>query len=85
MLTRRPLGSNAGRKLLVAVGLFGVGTIVFGVSHSYTLSLAAFAVCGFVDMVSVNIRKTTVALVTPNELRGRVKYTIVGGSVVHAG
>ena len=46
--------------------------VVFGLSRSLVLSLAALAVSGFVDMISVNIRSTTVALVTPNELRGRV-------------
>jgi hypothetical protein len=46
--------------------------IVFGLSRWLPLSLAALAVSGFVDMISVNIRSTTVALVTPNELRGRV-------------
>jgi hypothetical protein len=46
--------------------------IVFGLSKWFPLSLAALAVGGFVDMISVNIRSTTAALVTPNELRGRV-------------
>ena len=58
--------------LLVVVALFGVCMVVFGLSKWLPLSLAALAVAGFVDMVSVNIRSTTVALVTPNELRGRV-------------
>jgi MFS family permease len=72
MLTRRPLGGRVGRTLMIAVALFGVGTIVFGFSHSFVLSVAALAVSGFVDMISMNIRSTTVALATPNELRGRV-------------
>jgi MFS family permease len=72
MLTRRPLRNAAGPTLLVVVGLFGVCMIVFGLSKWLPLSLAALAVAGFVDMISVNIRSTTVALVTPNELRGRV-------------
>ena len=46
--------------------------VVFGVSRWLPVSLVALAVGGFVDMISVNIRSTTVALVTPNELRGRV-------------
>ena len=46
--------------------------IVFGLSRWLPLSLAALAVSGFVDMISVNIRSTTVAMVTPDELRGRV-------------
>jgi hypothetical protein len=46
--------------------------IVFGLSHSFPLSLGALAVSGFVDMVSMNIRATTAALATPDRLRGRV-------------
>jgi hypothetical protein len=72
MLARRPLRGSVGRTLLIVVALFGAGTIVFGVSHSVVLTFAALAVCGFVDMISMNIRATTVALATPNELRGRV-------------
>ena len=72
MLTRRPLRFPAGPTLLVVVALFGVCMIVFGLSRWLPLSLAALALAGFVDMVSVNIRSTTIALVTPNELRGRV-------------
>jgi hypothetical protein len=72
ILVRRPLQRRAGPALLLVVGIFGVSMVVFGSSHWFPLSLAALAVGGFVDMVSVTIRKTTVALVTPNELRGRV-------------
>jgi MFS family permease len=72
LLTRRPLGGRAGRTLLVAVGVFGASMVVFGLSRSFLLSLAALAVSGFVDMFSMNIRSTTVALATPDRLRGRV-------------
>ena len=72
LLTRRPLRLPAGPTLLVVVAAFGVSMVVFGLSRSFPLSLAALAVSGFVDMYSMNIRSTTVALVTPNELRGRV-------------
>jgi MFS family permease len=72
MLTRRPLRGRVGRSLMIAVCLFGVGTIVFGFSHSFVLSVAALALSGFVDMISMNVRSTTVALATPNDLRGRV-------------
>ena len=64
--------ANAGTTLLVVVALFGVSMIVFGLSRWLPLSLAALAVSGFVDMISMNIRSTTVAMVTPDELRGRV-------------
>jgi MFS family permease len=72
LLARRPLRRPAGPTLLVVVALFGASMVVFGLSKWFPLSLAALALSGFVDMISVNIRSTTAALVTPNELRGRV-------------
>jgi MFS family permease len=71
-LARKPLGSHAGRTLLLVVGAFGASMIVFGLSRWFWLSALALAVSGFVDMISMNIRATAVALATPNELRGRV-------------
>jgi len=72
MISRRPLRRPAGPTLLVVVGVFGAATIVFGLSRSLPLSLAALAVTGFADMISMNIRATTVAIVTPLALQGRV-------------
>jgi MFS family permease len=72
ILAHRPTTNRAGPTLLCVVALFGASTIVFGLSHSLVLSLAALAVTGFADMVSVNIRSTAVALATPDALRGRV-------------
>jgi len=72
ILTRRPLRRAAGPTLIAVVVLFGAANIVWGLSTWLPLTLVALAVAGFVDMISVNIRSTTVALVTPNELRGRV-------------
>jgi len=72
MLARRPLRRPAGPTLLLVVGIFGAATIVFGLSRWLPLSLAALAVTGFVDMISMNIRATTVAVMTPLELQGRV-------------
>jgi MFS family permease len=71
-LARKPLGAHAGRTLLLVVGAFGASMIVFGLSRWFWLSALALAVSGFVDMISMNIRATAVALATPNELRGRV-------------
>ncbi|HST15032.1 MAG TPA: MFS transporter [Gaiellaceae bacterium] len=71
-LARRPLGGRAGRTLLLVVGTFGASMIVFGLSRWFWLSALALAVSGFADMYSMNIRSTTVALATPNSLRGRV-------------
>ncbi|MGD0273992.1 MAG: MFS transporter [Gaiellaceae bacterium] len=72
ILARRPSMRRAGQTLFLVVAGFGVSMIVFGLSHSFPLSLAALAVSGFVDMISMNIRATTAALATPNKLRGRV-------------
>jgi hypothetical protein len=72
VLARRPLRRNAGPTLMVAVAVFGVATIVWGASRWLPVTLVFLAVIGFVDMFSVNIRSSTAALVTPNELRGRV-------------
>jgi MFS family permease len=72
ILARRPLGGRAGRTMLGVVALFGASMIVFGLSRWFALSLVALAVSGFADMFSMNIRSTTIALATPNALRGRV-------------
>ncbi len=72
VITRRPIAARAGRTMLLVVGLYGASIVVFGLSRAYVLSLIALAVGGFVDLYSVNIRSTTVALATPNRLRGRV-------------
>jgi hypothetical protein len=72
MIARRPLGAKAGRTMLIVVGAFGASMVVFGLSRWFWLSAVALAVSGFVDMFSMNIRSTTVALATPNALRGRV-------------
>jgi MFS family permease len=72
LLARKPLGSNAGAKLLVCVGIFGASIVVFGLSQWFALSVIALAISGAADMVSMNIRSTTVGLVTPDEVRGRV-------------
>ena len=71
-LTRRPLKRHAGRTLLVVVGAFGVSMVVFGLSHSFALSLVALAASGFADMISMNIRGSAVAIGTPDAVRGRV-------------
>jgi MFS family permease len=72
LLARKPLRAPAGPTLLVVVATFGAAMIVFGVSKWLPLSLAALCVGGFVDMISVNIRQTTVTMVTPPQLQGRV-------------
>jgi MFS family permease len=71
-LAYRPLGRAAGKKLFACVGLFGLATIVFGVSKSFTMSLVALVVLGASDLISVVVRHTVVQLQTPSEMRGRV-------------
>jgi len=72
ILARRPLPYRAGPALFTVVAVFGAMMIVFGLSRSLPLSLAALAVSGFADMISMNIRATAVLLVTPPQLQGRV-------------
>jgi MFS family permease len=63
---------HTGRALLLAVGAFGLATIVFGLSRWFPLSLAAYMVAGMADYVSVVMRGTAIQLSTPDHLRGRV-------------
>ena len=72
VLTRWPMDRKVGPKVLAAVAVFGVSTVVFGLSTSFVLSLAALVVTGAADMVSVVIRQTLVQLETPDAMRGRV-------------
>jgi MFS family permease len=72
VLARYPLQTNAGRKMLWAVAIFGLATIVFALSTSIVLSVAALFVVGASDTVSVVVRSSLVQLLTPDEMRGRV-------------
>lgn len=72
LLAYRPLARRAGPVMFACVGVFGVATIVFGLSRSFALSLAALVVVGASDMVSVFVRSQLVLLATPEEMRGRV-------------
>lgn len=72
VLALAPIRRHAGRAMLGCVIVFGVATIVFGLSRDFGLSLFALAVLGGADMVSVVIRQTIVQIATPPEMRGRV-------------
>ncbi len=79
----RPLSRRVGPMLMLMVGVFGVGTIVLGVTRSYVVAFAALLVLSGADAVSVFIRSTVVPLSTPEEMRGRVlavEYVFIGGS-----
>src|SRR5205085_1625307 len=58
--------------MFLGVATFGVATVAFGLSRSLWVSVAALAVLGGADMLSVFVRQTLVQLVTPDHMRGRV-------------
>ena len=72
LLARRPVEHGAGPILFAGVLVFGAATIVFGLSTNFALSLAALAVLGASDLLSVVIRHSLVQLGTPDAMRGRV-------------
>ncbi|MGO8403999.1 MFS transporter, partial [Rhizobium ruizarguesonis] len=67
--------------MFLGVALFGVGTIIFGVSTNTEVLIAALALMGAADMVSVYVRESLIALWTPDQLRGRVN----AGNMVFVG
>ncbi len=71
-LAGHPIRDHAGVLLFVFVGLFGVFTVVFGVSSIPWVSIVALAFVGATDMVSVYVRETLIQLWTPDRVRGRV-------------
>ncbi|WP_264798188.1 MFS transporter, partial [Acidocella aminolytica] len=71
-LARYPINSKVGMRMFQAVIIFGVGTVVFGLSDSILLSMLALAIMGASDTISVVIRLSLVQLQTPDEMRGRV-------------
>ncbi|MDV4181430.1 MFS transporter [Rhizobium brockwellii] len=71
-LAAYPLRHRAGIYMFIGVALFGVGTIIFGISTNTEVSIAALALMGAADMVSVYVRESLIALWTPDQLRGRV-------------
>jgi hypothetical protein len=68
---RRPI-QRGGRTILLTVIVFGVATIVFGLSKSFGVALFALFVLGAADNISVVIRQTVLQLLTPDSMRGRV-------------
>lgn len=71
-LGHTPIRERSGKKMFACVGLFGLATIIFGLSRSFALSLFALIAMGAADMVSVYVRSTIAQLATPDEMRGRV-------------
>jgi MFS family permease len=72
VLIRWPLRRHVGHRLLLAVAIFGLATVVFGLSTNFDLSMLALVVTGAADSISVVTRMTLVQLETPDEMRGRV-------------
>ena len=71
-LARHPLQHRMGRTMFIAVVMFGIGTIGFGLSTSFIFSLGALVVLGAADVISVVIRQSLVQTKTPDVMRGRV-------------
>ena len=71
-LSRHPVSRRAGHKLLAAVAVFGLATIVFGLSKFLWLSVGALIVLGAADAISVYVRQSLVQIATPDAMRGRV-------------
>jgi MFS family permease len=71
-LMRWPLHRRVGHRMLSGIALFGLATVVFGLSTHIGLSLIALVITGAADSISVVIRLTLVQLETPDEMRGRV-------------
>jgi MFS family permease len=72
VITRWPIQRQIGYKLLAAVAVFGLASVVFGLSDHFWLSLLALAVTGAADNISVVTRLTLMQLETPDDMRGRV-------------
>ncbi len=72
LLANFPLRRHAGPAMFGGVILFGIATIVFGVSESFALSVVTLAVLGASDMINVFVRSTLVQLATPDPMRGRI-------------
>jgi hypothetical protein len=67
-----PRQPHAGRAIFGGVAAFGIGAIVFALSHHIALSMVALALMGAGDSLSVFVRATIVQLATPQDMRGRV-------------
>ncbi|WP_118178414.1 MFS transporter [Paraburkholderia phosphatilytica] len=72
MLSRHAIVSGVGKKLLIAVAIYGISIVAFGLSRWFPLSLLLLAVSGAADTISVVVRQTLIQLETPDHMRGRV-------------
>jgi len=67
-----PIARHVGAWMFGGVAVFGLATVVFGVSTNFYLSMFALTALGAADMVSVYVRHLLVQLETPDYIRGRV-------------
>ena len=72
VISRWPLRANVGAMMYCAVAVFGIATILFGLSTSFPLSLAMLVIIGASDMLSIVVRQPVIQLETPDVMRGRV-------------
>ncbi|NQY97089.1 MAG: MFS transporter [Henriciella sp.] len=72
LLARRPLARHVGAWMFWAVGIYGVATLVFGLSSVFWLSIIALIITGAADEISVYVRASLIQLATPDEMKGRV-------------
>jgi MFS family permease len=72
VLAWRPVEQRVGRMLLAAVAVFGVGTVVLGITTEFAVAFLALAVLSGADSISVFVRSNLVPLATPFAVRGRV-------------
>lgn len=72
VLAKYPLEKNVGRWLFASIGIFGISTIIFGLSTSAVLSFVMLLILGAADMVSVFVRTHLTQAHTPDDMRGRV-------------
>jgi MFS family permease len=71
-LSRRAIVSGVGKKLLIAVAIYGLSIVCFGISRWLPASLLWLAISGGADTISVIVRQTLIQLETPDRMRGRV-------------
>lgn len=72
MLAMRPLERRVGRWMLWSIVVYGAGTLAFAFSSLFWLSMAALAITGAADMISVYVRQSLIQFATPDAMRGRV-------------
>jgi MFS family permease len=83
LLSIRPMTRHTGRRLFEVIAVFGLATLVLGVTRSYGVALIAIVALSAADQVSVFIRSSIVPLATPESMRGRVlavENVFIGGS-----